>query len=722
MISPLSSGRATISQGSVFGGILLRFVSGGRSWVSDITLPAIKTQAINEIENLKGIAENAIRNLGGPFPPTSNTCSGVTSRKRSFDLLGAVESLGHDALGLVNCADSILNDISNEIGPITGPPPPQDVIDPISNLLNALEKVGEEEEDNDDQSTTDTDSNTKGSTSTSSFSASSESSDISSSRSSASSVHSSSSQSSSQTSSAVSGCPSIVLPDEDLEEWEGPPLDGNINKRAFDIRGHGYTKTHNPSNQNSRIEGNESLRVELMKREQAAAITSINSCQFPGDQKGAQPGYSGLSSFKGFNKQRNGNKGRNGQVYDAVPKWYVGRYDCSLPNGFTWYKTKDERPAAIPAGSQQSMDHVCKFPFNLLSTSRAKNLLDEKQLVNVFLRTVIDTPDFTCEDMNKVFFDGCSGISLMQTVFNQLPGMQFTEQLDKNPPLYENTNPGFAGLQAAINTVKGIVGPIWIPGQLCVLLTFVQMFDKGVDPPSIFFENGRLKKGIQVQIQTIQDFIMLFGILRDDKFANMFDVTNDRIYKAYQTVDEKITSQNIQKSDGSGPIEANFATTYKTWLTGYLTDIAKPVWSWCSNTIPSLEASLNGKTDDASAAHMKALNQIKASSDFAEDKFTIDWSLSWSIGTLTKRELAERQANTSDSAEAACANTLSATDLSRSSIDPFSTSGSASSSMVYLTSTLTLIPVPASEWTPSTIEPTTLSATPTSAAFSCTSM
>ena len=326
--------------------------------MSDITLPTIKTQAINQIEDLKGNTENAIKNLGGPFPPTSNACSSGSSRKRSFDPIGAVEGLADDALGLANCVDNILTDISNDIGPITGPPPPQDVIGSISTLMDALEKAGEEEDDDDNQSTKDTDSKTKGSTTSSKSSA------MTSSKSSASSVHSKSSQTSSRTSSAVSGCPSFVYPDDDLEEWEGPPLDGNINKRTFGIRGRWDRRSHEASDGNDKPEKNLDRRHELMKREQAAAITSINSCNFPAGKQGVQPGYSGLKAFKGLNQQRNSNNGRSGAVYDAVPKWYVGSSSCSLPNGFAWYKTDDESPTVIPAGSKQSVDHVCELSFN----------------------------------------------------------------------------------------------------------------------------------------------------------------------------------------------------------------------------------------------------------------------------------------------------------------------------------------------------------------------
>ena len=318
-----------------------------------------------------------------------------------------------------------------------------------------------------------------------------------SSRPSSSSVHSSSSQHSSQTSSAASGCSSFVYPDDDLEEWEGPPLDGNINKRIYGIKGRWYRNPYQTSDENGKTEDDLDHRHDLMKREQAAAITAINSCNFPGGQQGVQPGYSGLKAFKGLNQQRNSNNGRSGLVYDAVPKWYVGSYGCSLPN---WYKMADDSPAGIPATSKQSVDHVCEFRLIVLSTSQAERLLDEKQLVNVFLQKVIDTPSFTCKDMNKVFFDGCGGTSLMQTIFDQLPGMQFSNQLTNSPPLYENTNPGFVGLEQSINAVKGYVGPLRLSGTAWILLIVFQMFDEGIVPSSKYFQNARINKGNQMQI------------------------------------------------------------------------------------------------------------------------------------------------------------------------------------------------------------------------------
>ena len=251
-----------------------------------------------------------------------------------------------------------------------------------------------------------------------------------------------------------------------------------------------------------------------------------------------------------------------------------------------------------------------------------------------------------------------------------------------------------------------------------------QMFGKSISKDSAMFSKKRLTNNLQ-QIWTIQDFIMLFGFLRDERVAKLFDVTNDRIYQAYQTIDERITSQRIQKSDKSGPIAANFASTYKTWMTGYLVDIVEPAWSWSSETVTSLEASLVGKTDADSVTQMSLLNKIKASADFNEDSFSIGWTLSWSIGTVTKRDLFGRLVGSSNGTDAVCGYTTSSTASSLSSAILGSASNTASMSTGSATSTSNITPqssmaaVSTSTPTSLTVTPTITSNTAMSATFSC---
>ena len=120
--------------------------------------------------------------------------------------------------------------------------------------------------------------------------------------------------------------------------------------------------------------------------------------------------------------------------------------------------------------ASKALTTFISFTSVLLSPSYTNPQLDKKSLVEAFLTTVIGTSSFTYKDINQVFFNGCDGTSLMQTVFNQLPGMQFSNQLSNDPPLYQNTNPGFIGLEQSINGAKGYVSLFSCPSVHEVLL------------------------------------------------------------------------------------------------------------------------------------------------------------------------------------------------------------------------------------------------------------
>ena len=347
ILSITLSGSAASSQESQFGGIIGDFVNGGRSWAKDITLAAVKTQAVQEVENMLDNTENMIKDLGGDFPPTTNACSNAGKRKRFFNPLSVVKSLANDALGLANCIDNILNDISNEIGPLTGPPPPSDVIPEINTQLDALEQAGEEEEDQ-KTSTTDTESSTASSTdsSASPSSGSSTLSSISSSRSSVpSSVSSSvSSTLSSSLSSASGACPTYSYPSGDITEWEGVPDDSDSSSNSTEAQKRFVARA----------------AATGTPKAPPGTYTAVNSCNFPNSLLAVQPKFSSLKKLTNFGKFPNQNGGTNGQVYNNVAKWYVGNHTCGSSPGFRWYRTTDQSPTGIPAGSKQSVEHVCE--------------------------------------------------------------------------------------------------------------------------------------------------------------------------------------------------------------------------------------------------------------------------------------------------------------------------------------------------------------------------
>ena len=343
ILSITLSGSAASSQESQFGGIISDFVNGGRSWASDITLAAVKTQAVREVRNMLDNTENMIKDLGGNFPPTTNECSNAGKKKRFFNPLSVVKSLANDALGLANCVDNILNDISSEIGPPTGPPPPSDVIPEINTQLDALEQAGEEEDDQ-ETSTTNAKSSTASSTdsnASTSFGSSTLSS-ISSSRSSAlSSVSSSVSSTLSSSSSSASGaCPTYSYPSGDITEWEGIPDDNISNSTEAQKR---FVARAAPTGITP-----------------SGTYTAINSCNFPNNLIAAQPKYSSLKALIKIGNLPKQNGGANGQVYNNVAKWYVGSHTCGSSPGFRWYRPTDESSKGIPAGSQQSVEHVCE--------------------------------------------------------------------------------------------------------------------------------------------------------------------------------------------------------------------------------------------------------------------------------------------------------------------------------------------------------------------------
>lgn len=326
--SPFSGSPAS-AQKSQFRDALIGFVNGGRSWASDLTLPAVKTKAAHEVKNMLGSTENMIKSLGGGLPPSTHACSGVGKTKRFFDLLGKVESLSNDALGLANCIDDIITDISSEIGPLSGPPPASVVIPKINAQLDALQKASEEEEDEDNEDS----STSKEPSSTASHTGSSSTSSIG--------PSSLSSAGSSSSSSALGSCATFAYPADDISQWEGDPHDTvGIPKR-------------------NAAKGSPEERHTLANRAgNFPAITSINLCNFPPFLRAVQPAYSSLKSFLSLGERPSTNEGAGGQVFKNAAKWYVKEFTSGSP-GFRWYRSLNQEWDGIPACSKQSIDHVC---------------------------------------------------------------------------------------------------------------------------------------------------------------------------------------------------------------------------------------------------------------------------------------------------------------------------------------------------------------------------
>ena len=307
----LTDSAQSSSQAVAFAGVLGSFVQSGRGWGSDITKPEVRTRAFNDVENIKDSTESVIKKLGGKVPPETNTCSSGGKRKRSFDLLGAVKSVAKDALGLANCVKNVVDDISNEIGPLTGPPPGGDITAKLNNQLDALKQASDEEKDDDDDDNKTSSASDKSSTATSS---STQSSTVSS--------------SASSSSSAASACPTYTYPDDDvIDEFEGVPDSNAPQRRNVGDIGDGnhgaITRIEARANVISPTSAVSTPPTSTASAIPSNAINAINSCKFPGSMLAAQPRFLAVSSFKNLGKQKTQHNGLTGQVFDAVPKWYV---------------------------------------------------------------------------------------------------------------------------------------------------------------------------------------------------------------------------------------------------------------------------------------------------------------------------------------------------------------------------------------------------------------
>ncbi|KAL9104827.1 MAG: hypothetical protein Q9163_000275 [Psora crenata] len=469
-------------------------------------------RAIEEVEKMLENTENLIKNLGGVFPPSTNVCSGDGKRKRFFDPLAAVKNLANDVLGMANCVDDILNDITSEIGPLIGPPPPPAIISAITAQLAALEMAGKLQQE-DDQ---DSEDNEDGSSTSDPASARSSSSQ--------------SSSGSSSSSAAPSACPMYIYPEDDITQLEGN-LDSSIGIEERSIPEESPDGRHTLAKRNSN------------------PLKGINSCDFPCGNQVKEPPYMQMKKLKNLGMQPNANKGVNGQIFGNAIK-------C-IERHSGWKHTEHE--LQLPKG---------------------------------FLGSKIDTPDFSCDDMNKVFFPISQGKmqNKMQKIFDQLPGMQITN----GPGKPKNINPGFACLEQALNSAKGL-------------------------------------KDRQTKIDTIQDFIMLFGVIKDSDFQKMYDVTKNRIDQAFSGVDDLIMMNCLKRSNGT-PIPATWAEDYKNWMTQYLADIGRPAWTWASTTRDELETEiLADKTTLAETkdAQLKQLADIKLHPGFSNTAFVCDFGLTW---------------------------------------------------------------------------------------------
>lgn len=406
----------------------------------------------------------------------------------------------------------------------------------------------------------------------------------------------------SSSSSAVSGTCALYTYPSDDEIDEGPGADdtgeltGTATKRRARIRRFRLEVADEDTNIGlDKRGGMRGSRIE--ERATGSSFTSINGCNFPNGFSATQPNYltAGQLYKVGQPKQIGGSGGKNGLIYNAAQKWYFGTHDCTVEPGFAWSKVAYWYPGML--ASKQSVDHVW-----------------ELNLLTLFLNSMIGTSSFSCNDMNTVFFPGTAACdNKMQTIFNQLPSMDV-----------KNIQNGFIGLEQSVNGIKGFI------------------FGQGLGTNPFYIKNRA--NSFQNQVGALQDACMAFAILSQPEVKALYDLTNNRVYQAFLGVDALITN-NALKDSGGAPLQANWASSFKTWMTNYLETISGDAWSWAEALLSQLQEDTNNDatlSNDQKTSQLRQLSWIEDSPLWGQDQFTLNFGLSWTVGTLALRSLMER--------------------------------------------------------------------------------
>ena len=444
----------------------------------------------------------------------------------------------------------------------------------------------------------------------------------------------------SSSSSAMSGTCALYTYPSDDEIDEGPGADdtgeltGTATKRRIRIRR--FNLDAKDEDLNFGLEESDSMRPpRLEERATGSAFTSINGCNFPNGFSVTQPNYltAGQLYRVGQPKQIGGSGGKNGLIYNAVQKWYFGTHDCTVEPGFAWSKVDYWYPGML--ASRQSVDHVW-----------------ELNLLTLFLNSMIGTSSFSCDDMNTVFFPGTAACNnKMQAIFNQLPSMDV-----------RNIQNGFIGLEQSVNGIKGFI------------------FGKGLGTNPFYIKNRA--NTFQNQVGALQDACMAFAILSQSEVKALYDLTNNRMYQAFLGVDALITNYALQDSNGA-PLQANWGSSFKTWMTSYLESISGDAWSWAEALLSQLQEDTNNDatlSSDQKASQQTQLSWIENSPLWGEEQFTLGFDLSWTTGTLALRSLMERDGSCPLSPASAITTQVSSSSLATTSSSAAGTLSSVSTS------------------------------------------
>ena len=188
----------------------------------------------------------------------------------------------------------------------------------------------------------------------------------------------------------------------------------------------------------------------------------------------------------------------------------------------------------------------------------------------------------------------------------------------------KNIQNGFIGLEQSVNGIKGFI------------------FGQGLGTNPFYIKNRA--NSFQNQVGALQDACMAFAILSQPEVKALYDLTNNHVYQAFLGVDALITN-NALKDSGGAPLQANWGSSFKTWMTNYLETISGDAWSWAEALLSQLQEDTNNDatlSNDQKTSQLRQLSWIEDTPLWGQDQFTLNFGLSWTVGTLALRSLMER--------------------------------------------------------------------------------
>ena len=373
-ISIAPSGTTASSDGVVFGGLL--FALSANIHGVDLTIPTIKAEVIQDVENIINRADNLFNDLGGT--DIKGSCESSSKSKRLSKPFTGLENLAGDITKVIGCADEVLNSLKDRLNEDTPDP------DLIDDLLGDLGTLAGETDPNDEPSKSASNSIASQTTSAdSNFSPSST-------------TSSSASSGSSSSSSAASGCTSCCPTDVPALPTDGTPavtaaptnfdtLDKRVIPERFQLVGR-MGKRARPS----------------------VPIPKINNCvlRTPAPWPVTIPAYPG--GFELYTSDKNGQLGPLTTISRYYRSTTAGAPACTPTitkiNADQW--TFPQSGQGIPENDKVSCDHAYEIGF-----------------LRSFMEDIIDKPNgVTCSIANTQFFDtGTCPDNRLQPIFASLP-------------------------------------------------------------------------------------------------------------------------------------------------------------------------------------------------------------------------------------------------------------------------------------------------------------